>query len=72
MSIQKYHNLLPLVTDPELVAGTGEDKGGGEQIDVYSASYKIPLPFIPSSPRRRLYEPEATRGGEVSFRIDTS
>jgi hypothetical protein len=26
----------------------------------------LPLPFIPSSPRRRLYEPEATRGGEIS------
>jgi len=25
-----------------------------------------PLPFVPSSPRRRLYEPEATRGGEIS------
>jgi len=25
----------------------------------------MPLPLIPSSPRRRLYEPEATRGGEM-------
>jgi len=25
------------------------------------------LPLIPSSPRRRLYEPEATGGGESSF-----
>ncbi len=27
MSIRKPHNFLPLVKDPELVAGTGEDKG---------------------------------------------
>jgi hypothetical protein len=30
---------------------TGEEKGGGEQIDVYSASYYIPLP-PPASPVR--------------------
>jgi len=30
VSIRKYNNLLPLVEDPEPVAGTGEDKGGGE------------------------------------------
>jgi hypothetical protein len=29
-----------------------------------------PLPFVPSSPRRRLYEPEATRGGEISIFLD--
>jgi len=29
-----------------------------------------PLPFIPSFPRRRLYEPEATRGGEISVFLD--
>jgi hypothetical protein len=28
--------------------------------------------FIPSSPRRRLSEPEAAKGGEVSFRMGTS
>jgi len=27
---------------------TGEDEGGGEKMDVYSATYGLPLPFIPS------------------------
>jgi hypothetical protein len=27
----------------------------------------FPLPLIPSSPRRRLYEPDAARGGETDF-----
>jgi hypothetical protein len=32
---------------------------------------QIPLPFFPSSPRRRLYEPEAARSGEEKCpRID--
>jgi hypothetical protein len=32
----------------------------------------MPLPFIPSSPRRRLYEPEATRGGEMGLFTNSS
>jgi hypothetical protein len=39
-------NLLPLVEDPELVAGTGEDKGGGED------PFRFPPPLIP---RRVVY-----------------
>jgi hypothetical protein len=32
----------------------------------------IPLPLIPSSPRRRLYEPEATRGWEMGLFTNSS
>jgi hypothetical protein len=43
---------------------TGEGWGEGEK-EVFSIDY-IPLPSIPSPPRRRLYEPEAfTKGGRV-------
>jgi len=41
----------------------GEGWGEGEYSDI-SGTY-VPLPFVPSSPRRRLYEPEATSGGEI-------
>jgi len=43
----------------------GEGWGEGEYSAI-SCTY-VPLPFIPSSPRRRLYEPEATRGGEMGL-----
>ena len=29
--LNKYQNLLPLVEDPKLVEGTGEDRGGGDK-----------------------------------------
>ena len=38
MSIRKPQNFLPLVEDPELVAGTGEDKGGGDNINGISTT----------------------------------
>ncbi|MDH3929363.1 MAG: hypothetical protein OEV22_15615, partial [Deltaproteobacteria bacterium] len=47
VSIRKYNNLLPLVEDPEPVAGTGEDKGGGDEIIGILTTYCFPLPVQP-------------------------
>jgi hypothetical protein len=41
----------------------GEGRGEGELDDIPTCY--IPLPLIPSFPSRRLYEPEAARGGEI-------
>jgi len=49
---------------------TGEGEGGGEQIDVYSASYQFPLPPR-ASPEQAGFIPSA-RGGEGYFRMNTN
>ena len=51
---------------------TGEDEGGGEKLLYFHVIISFPLPFIPSSPRRRLYELEAARGGETDVSTYTN
>jgi len=45
----------------------GEGLGGGERFAMESVCCFFTLPLVPSSPRRRLYEPEAVKGGETSY-----
>jgi len=50
---------MPACACPHADRGEGWGEGG-------------PLLLIPSSPRRRLYEPEATRGGEMGLFTNSS
>jgi len=52
----------------EPTARRGEGLGGGERFAMESVCCFFTLPLVPSSPRRRLYEPEAIKGGETRYR----